>query len=277
MRIKYYLQKKIINIFRIFGYEINISFNIRKKEKKKDQVNLNIGAGRYEIEGFKSLDIYTPHYYKNKDSFLKQRIEYDIRTSSIPFKDNSVDNIYISHVLEHVENKYVINFIKESFRVLKKRGVLRIACPDSEFLFQVSQFDNSYWDWRINSLSNKKRFMTKWSDISQYDFLLRELSTPKMRFYKNKINNKLIQIEKAKELSYEELCEELKKDLNFRADHPGDHINNWDFERIKKIAISNGFGLVIRSKHRSSIVKEMRGKDFDKSHPYMSLYVECVK
>ena len=43
-------------------------------------------------------------------------------------------------------------------------------------------------------------------NISQYDYLLRELSTPKMRFYKNKIPKHVKDLSYFKNMSYEEFC-----------------------------------------------------------------------
>ena len=75
-----------------------------------------------------------------KNKFLEERVEYDLRKDDLPFKNNIIDNIYASHILEHIEDIYVIKFLKESFRVLKPSGVLRIVCPDAKFLFNVSSF-----------------------------------------------------------------------------------------------------------------------------------------
>ena len=272
---KFLIKKLIKKIAFRFGYQID--FNNIKKNDRSDKVNLNIGAGKYVIEGFKSLDLYTPHYYKNKDDFLKNRIEYNIRENSIPYENNSVDNIYCSHVLEHIEDKFVYKFLKESYRVLKERGVLRVACPDAEFLYNVSIFENDYWMWRHPTFSNQERFDTQWEKVCQYDFLMRELATPRMRFYKNKINPKVLEVSGLEKLAYSELCETIKKDLNFREDHPGDHINNWDFERFKAIGDKIGYTFTIRSKFRGSVSKEMNSNDFDKTRPNMALYVEFIK
>tara|TARA_Y100000991_G_C21943318_1_gene336304 strand:- start:366 stop:1187 length:822 start_codon:yes stop_codon:yes gene_type:complete len=272
---KFFLKKLFKIIAFKFGFQIE--FNNIRKNKKNNKVNLNIGAGKYVIQDFKSLDLYTPHYYKNREDFLKSRIEYNIRENSIPFENNSVDNIYCSHVLEHIEDKYAYKFLKESFRVLKKRGVLRVACPDAEFLFSVSTFDNDFWDWRHPTFSNKKRFDTKWEKVCQYDFLMRELASPRMRFYKNKINAKVMNVDNLKKFQYSELSEMVKEDLSFREEHPGDHINNWDFERFKAIGDKIGYEFILRSKFRGSVSKEMRSFDFDKTRPNMSLYVEFIK
>ena len=264
-------------IFNKFGYQISFKKIKKSIHNGNGKLNLNIGAGKYVINGFKSLDIYTPHYYKSKDDFLKRRIEYNIRKDSIPFKKNTVDNIYCSMVIEHIENEFVFKLLKESYRVLKKRGVLRIACPDSEFLFNVSKFDNDYWKWRHPTLMNKNRFETNWDELCQYDFLIKEIAAPRMRFYKNKINSKVINIDDARKIEYQDFCELIKKDLFFRENHPGDHINNWDFKRLKEIGEEIGFKYVIKSKYRGSVSIEMQSDEFDKTAPQMSLYVEFIK
>ena len=50
----------------------------------------------------------------------------------IPFADGSVDVVYHSHLLEHLERKTAYVFLKEVKRVLKPGGIHRIAVPDLE-------------------------------------------------------------------------------------------------------------------------------------------------
>ena len=93
------LQRIFIWIYRNFN--IKIELNSVKKESKNRQNKLNlILSGSYHINGF-ALDIVTEHYQeRQKQSFEK----YDIRSDLIPYQDSTVDNIYVSHVLEHIEN-----------------------------------------------------------------------------------------------------------------------------------------------------------------------------
>jgi len=63
---------------------------------------------------------------------------YDLR-KGIPFPDNSVDAVYHSHTLEHIDRNLLdpaqdaaLNFTKECLRVLKPGGILRIVVPDLE-------------------------------------------------------------------------------------------------------------------------------------------------
>ena len=272
-RFYFYFKKKISQHF---GLQTGV-LNSGKRRHYDDEINLNIGAGKYILPGFKSLDIYTPHYYKSKEKFLKERIEYDIRCDKIPFEDNTVKNIYISHVIEHIEFKYVKKLIEECFRVLKVDGVLRIVCPDGRFLFEVSQFQNEYWKWRHADIFKNKNYSSDSTSMDQIDFLIRETSTPRCRFYKNSISSAELVPSEINQLNFLEYKELVREGLTFRSDHPGDHINIWDFEELKALALDAGFRFAIESKCRGSVSALMQSKVFDKKVPHMSLYTDLVK
>src|SRR5262245_16197953 len=50
----------------------------------------------------------------------------------IPFADDSVDIVYHSHVLEHLDRPIARAFLLEARRVLKPGGMIRIVVPDFE-------------------------------------------------------------------------------------------------------------------------------------------------
>jgi len=52
----------------------------------------------------------------------------------IPFSDNSVDVVYHSHVLEHLDRDVADRFAMEVRRVLKPSGLHRVVVPDFEVL-----------------------------------------------------------------------------------------------------------------------------------------------
>ena len=58
-------------------------------------------------------------------------MRHDLR-KGIPFEDNSVDAVYHSHVLEHIDREAVPGFLAEILRVLKPGGIHRIVVPDLE-------------------------------------------------------------------------------------------------------------------------------------------------
>ena len=61
---------------------------------------------------------------------LKNKIELLDATKTFPFKDESIDVIYSSHMMEHLHRDDAVNFIKECYRVLRPKGILRLAMPD---------------------------------------------------------------------------------------------------------------------------------------------------
>lgn len=61
--------------------------------------------------------------------------------TKLKFKDNSVDLIYASHVLEYFDREEGILVLKEWYRVLKSGGVLRIAVPDFETMTNLYYFN----------------------------------------------------------------------------------------------------------------------------------------
>ncbi len=50
----------------------------------------------------------------------------------LPFESGTVDAVYHSHVLEHLDRDDAKAFLKENARVLKPGGVLRVVVPDLE-------------------------------------------------------------------------------------------------------------------------------------------------
>lgn len=78
-------------------------------------ISLNIGAGKIQLPGFINLDI--------KDG---------VDARSLPYADNSVDEVYASHVLEHVPYVDTIATVREWARVLKPNGTMYISVPDIE-------------------------------------------------------------------------------------------------------------------------------------------------
>ena len=68
------------------GYNLTIEYS-KINITKNSQLNLNIGAGKYEINNFKSLDFYSKHYYPNKEKFLEERVEYNLRNDKIVLKN----------------------------------------------------------------------------------------------------------------------------------------------------------------------------------------------
>ena len=83
-------------------------------------MKLDIGSGYIRKEGFKRVDI-DPN--TNPDFLLwAQKLK--------GIKDNSIDEITVSHTLEHIPPNETFQTLREWWRVLKPRGKLIITVPD---------------------------------------------------------------------------------------------------------------------------------------------------
>jgi len=84
-------------------------------------------------------------------------------TRRLPLKDNSVDYVYCSHVLEHFDKKTAILILKDISRVLKKRGVVRIVLPDLKLLIDqyksADEFNRDYFGYDKDKYDWKRIFI----------------------------------------------------------------------------------------------------------------------
>ena len=144
------------------------------------ELRINIGSGDWSAKGWTDLD-YPSEWYKNAQK-RHSIIAYDIRNDALPFQDNSVLRVYCSHVIEHIENKYIEKLFKEIYRVLKPGGGARICCPDAEFLYQVTKNSQTeFWTWRNDWYHSAYYEGTTPRPV---DYLVREIATPKLLHYK---------------------------------------------------------------------------------------------
>lgn len=67
------------------------------------------------------------------DQMAGRLLAHDL-SRGIPFESGSVDAVYHSHVLEHLDRPVARAFLAETLRVLKPGGICRIVVPDFEFL-----------------------------------------------------------------------------------------------------------------------------------------------
>lgn len=82
-------------------------------------IKLNLGCGLKKIIGWVNVDAYES---------CKPDLVWDLNKTPFPWKDNSVDEIYMSHILEHIENWWPA--FTECARILKPGGTLEIRVPD---------------------------------------------------------------------------------------------------------------------------------------------------
>jgi len=127
----------------------------------QEKVKLNVGCGTDYKEGYIGID--RAKFTEHVDIVL------DIEKKKLPFKDNSVDECYCAHVLEHVDRPELL--IEEMKRVLRPGGLLHIVSPhyshpnshvpvhknywgiNTKILFDGSYHEFGHWasvEWDVN-------------------------------------------------------------------------------------------------------------------------------
>lgn len=86
-----------------------------------------------------------------KESFLTagldKQADYNINLDNypLPFKDNSVDEIWASHILEHL--KEPLDFLEECYRIMKSKSIMTIKVPHCEALGGSNGSMEHRWSW----------------------------------------------------------------------------------------------------------------------------------
>ena len=85
-------------------------------------MKLNLGSGSKILDGYTNVDKY---------DYYKPDIVHDLEIFPYPFEDNSVDEILLSHVLEHIGQSpdIFLKIIKEFYRVCHNDSLIKIIVP----------------------------------------------------------------------------------------------------------------------------------------------------
>src|SRR4030095_5730358 len=106
------------------------------KRKRPQEIKLNLGSGRFLLDGFINVDNFADPDPDSKAEFRKG----DIR--NLPFDSESADYILADNVLEHLPMRDQPRAMHEIRRVLKTGGRCVIVVPDfADVCKQWLQFD----------------------------------------------------------------------------------------------------------------------------------------
>ena len=97
----------------------------KKRKLIADNPNLQLGAGIRKVAGFTNVDL------SGAD------INLDLTYKSLPWFDNSFENIVSQHLIEHLYvHDELIPLLKELHRILTLGGCIWLATPDLEKICQ---------------------------------------------------------------------------------------------------------------------------------------------
>ena len=100
--------------------------------------SLNLGCGKRKLKG----------NWINVDKYKNENVDivHNLNVFPYPFKDNSINHIYMYHVLEHLENPYDV--LMECYRILKPDGIIEIYVPHKNHLSAYDIAHRNYFSER---------------------------------------------------------------------------------------------------------------------------------
>lgn len=217
------------------------------------------------------------------------RIELSSPALCLPFRDESVEVVYSSHLIEHLDGEADKRLFREIVRILKPGGLLRLCCPDMDY------FIDSY-------LTDEKRaFFTDEYGVGTGRTLYDEVAMCVERFsldprllethqllinifcgYSDKPNDAPIFDRQSVERNVRTMDKE--EFVRWSCSHcdrsrPGGHINGFNAEKLIRFLQELPFSYVYRSAYRESALRELNENpriDLELRRN-VSLYVEAVK
>lgn len=168
-KIKYFLSFSPYDLYEIIRDKWNQG-KLHKKQKTKidsylrenEIKKIQIGCGFNLLEGWLNTDL------KHNDKIL-----FLDAGDKFPVESDTFDFVYSEHLFEHLKVEQQLNMLNESFRILKKGGIMRIATPDLDFLFKIYSNPNileniEYVDWAINNIPHLKEVKNSIVDNEEY-------------------------------------------------------------------------------------------------------------
>lgn len=109
---------------------------------------INLGCGNDILKGFENYDLYPLN-----DNVKK----IDLNKLPLPFESNSIDEICLSQVLEHL-TVHPYDFINECYRILKHEGKMFIGVPSFSHSLQHIRGYHPKWYFDVLKGNRKMKY-----------------------------------------------------------------------------------------------------------------------
>jgi len=226
------------------------------------RIFLNLGGGLFMQPNWRVLD-YCSEYYPLRSSLLDYNVNLEIE-EKLPFDSNSVEVIYSSHCLEHLQRSITPRLFREIHRVLRPGGWLRLTVPDSDMAY-FAYLRGDYDFFGIEGPSSPP--------LAQA-FLGFFSAGPFDKGATEQLNQDIQTLTKTEFL--DRYCPATVDRNTIDYSH---HVNWFNAEKVRSLAISAGFedSRIWKSGYKQSQSPMLRGPGFDENIPHCSLYMEMEK
>jgi radical SAM superfamily enzyme YgiQ (UPF0313 family)/predicted SAM-dependent methyltransferase/SAM-dependent methyltransferase len=154
------LMKVLLKFFNYFPYCF-----------KRQKIRIEVGPGDSPKKGYIHCDV-----------FAGKNVDYVCNAWAIPFKPNTIREIYARHVLEHLTLNEAKRTVKHWFAVLMPEGLLDINVPDLEQ--HIKQFNQNglskYADFEVTNIEHALAGFYGWQknkyDIHKWGYTFDTLS-----------------------------------------------------------------------------------------------------
>lgn len=219
---------------------------------------INVGAGRWYVPGWKVID-YTADWYRYDPGFVDYPLDLTKKTR-FPFEDDSVDLFYSEHVFEHFPDDVAVFAFAEIHRCLRPGGGFRIVVPDADVLYE-------------KFADRDERFFSPW--MNKYNATLTEAFILLVGYRETPLDEQAVERD-FQALDEAAFFDRYTADLRYDYAKAGQHINWFNFDKMRSVLRSAGFEDVTLSSPQASRFPEIRGRRFD-TRPHYSLHVDALK
>ena len=130
-------------------------------------LRINLGSGEFPLPDFINIDCEPRH---------KPDLVLDFTKEKLPYDDDSVDDVYMVHCLEHIEFYYWHNLLTEIVRVLKVNGNLLLSYPEfGECARRFLENEGNKKDFWRHTLYGRQMFETDYHVMPMHSKYIKEI------------------------------------------------------------------------------------------------------